>query len=108
MLPDNLRYKPLRPDEQLMGMNLARGAVTDQDIMASVDEHHAAGDRCAIIMLLEHDEFVNGWVANEEAMKDLLPFPQVTEAIGSYDCSDSVCFVLVRDALISVGIVGQV
>lgn len=107
MLPPDLRFEPLSPEERQLGMNAMYGAVTDPDVMASVDHHHSQGDRCAIIVLTADEEFVNGWVANEIATKDLLDFSQVAEAIETYDPKDSACFILIRDKAVSVGIGGR-
>ena len=108
MIPTDLKYQPLRSDESQLCGNIIYSILTDADIMDTVDQRHAAGVRCAVITILENGQCVDGYVADQTAVSDLIPFDEVRDAVDTYDISDAICSVLIRDGMVLASISGKI
>ncbi len=107
MIPSTLKYEPIGNDESQFCGNLIYSILTDSEIMDTIHERHAAGVRCAVITVVEKGEVVDGYVADQEAILDLVPFVEVRDAVASYSLSDSICSVVIRDGRAAAGISGK-
>jgi hypothetical protein len=100
-----LRFRPLQPHEQQLGIALTQFALTDEDVVREVAVRHDSGERCAVVCLADE---ADGFVADQAEIQRRFPFAGVIESVGSYDPRDSVCLLIVRGGLVSVSIVGRV
>ena len=108
MIPEKLEYRPLGGEESQLCGNIIYSILTDAEIMGAIDERHAAGVRCAVITVLENGECVDGYVADQSAVAELVPFDEVRDAVNSYKINDSICAILIRDGLVSASICGKI
>jgi len=102
----DLQYEPLRANEQNLGKSLAYGLMTDEDILAQIEDYHDSDTRCAAVFVLENGEFSTGYVGGEDAIRERFPFFQVQEALDTYTPGEMLCMIIQRDNLVSVGILG--
>jgi hypothetical protein len=101
---NRLRFRPLQPHEQELGMALTQFALGDEDVVRDVSARHEAGERCAVVCLADE---ADGFVADQAEIQKRFPFPAVIESLSSYDPIDSVCLIIVREGLVSVSIIGR-
>lgn len=85
-------------------MAMTQFVFEDQDILRDVTAHHRAGERCAVVCLVDE---ADGFVGEQAEIQRRYPFPAVIESLGSYDPKDSVCILIVRAGLVSVSIAGR-
>ena len=108
MIPENLKYKPISNDEIPLCGNIIYSILTNTEIMDTVRSRHSAGVRCAIISILENGVIVSGYVADQDAIGNLVLFAEVRDAVASYKMKDSICSVVIRDGIVAATISGNV
>ncbi len=72
-----LRYQSLTLYERELGDALLEGALVEPDIVASIDEFHAKGDKCAIIVVVKNQKLQESYVAKMNVAAAKFPFVQV-------------------------------
>lgn len=108
MFPTDLKYEPLAQTEQSLCANLIYATMLSPDVMSDVDSRHAEGTRCAVIAVVEGKDIVESYVADEASLCEIIPLPEVTDAVQSYDMAKALCFVMIRDGMVAVNIAGRV
>jgi len=108
MIPTNLEYQPIGNDESQFCGNVLYSLLTNVEIMDTIQQRHSEGVRCAVVTILENGNVVNGYVADQPAILDLIPFDEVRHAVASYNIQDSICSILIRDGKVAASISGKI
>lgn len=105
---DNIVYKEMAPEEQMLDWRITRGVMSDAVLMQTLQAAQSTGEKHAVIAMVENGQLRESYVSSETAVKKSFPFDPVMQAFDFYEVNKGVCLLIVRDgkAVISVNGIG--
>ena len=105
---ENVVYKEMAPDEQVLDWRITRAVMSDTVLMETLQAAQSGGEKHAVVSLVENGRLKESYVSPEAAVKKEFPFTPVTQAFDFYEINKGVCLLIVRDgkAVISVNGIG--
>jgi hypothetical protein len=101
---DSVVYQDMAPDEEQLDWTVTRRVFGDAVLMRTLKAAEDAGEKHAVVALVEHGELRETFVSSREAVERQYPFNPVRHAFEAYEPGDGVCLLIVRDgkAVISI------
>ena len=94
---ENVVYEEMSPKESSLDWSVTSRVLSNAVLMRTLEESQSAGEKHAVIALVEHGELRETYVSPESAVKKNFPFNAVRQAFDAYDIADGVCLLIVRD-----------
>ena len=104
----DLLYQEMGPEEQDLDWRVTRSVMADATLMGTLQNAQSAGEKHAVIALVEKGQLKEAYVSPEGAVKSTYPFNAVQQAFDFYDPSNGVCLVIVRDGRVVISINGLI
>ena len=93
---ENVVYQEMAPEERMLDWRITRLVMADSVLMNTLHASQA-GEKHAVIALVENGELRETYVSPELAVKKSFPFNPVMQAFDYYDVQHGVCLLIVRD-----------
>jgi len=104
----DLLYQEMGPEEQDLDWRVTRSVMADATLMGTLHNAQSAGEKHAVIALVEKGQLKEAYVSPESAVQSTYPFNAVQQAFDFYDPSNGVCLVIVRDGRVVISINGLI
>jgi hypothetical protein len=101
-----LVYREISEDERELDWQITRRIMADRVLMQTLQASQSAGEKHAIIALLEGGMLQEAYVSPRTAVEKQFPFDPIREAFEYYNVQDGICLVIVRDGKVAVSING--
>jgi hypothetical protein len=101
---EGVTYADMEPEESALDWSVTKRVMADAVLMGTLEASKSAGEKHAVIALVEEGVLKETYVSPESAVKKRFPFNAVMQAFDAYDIGDGVCLLIVRDnrAVISI------
>jgi hypothetical protein len=101
-------YREMGPEEQELDWRVTKSVLSDATLMGTLQNAQSAGQKHAVVALVEGGQLKEAYVSPETAVRTTYPFNAVDQAFEFYDPSNGVCLVIVRDCKVVISINGLI
>lgn len=90
------RYASPTSSEQWLVAEVVATVTTDKDLLEMAASHHLAGDRCAVVVMLEGRELRDLYVTSANDAQSTFGQELVGDALRLYDPTEMICIIIAR------------
>ncbi len=99
----NVIYRDWQREEEELKNQIVKSLPEEDAFLVEADQYHEEHKRCAFVMVIRFNREgiindVEGFIADELTVMELLPFEPVKDALAHYDTQSELCSVIVRNS----------